>query len=127
MRSYINYLILYRLCGGGTGIEEEPCLVPCSIDCQMSDWNEWGVCNRLCGPGIHHRYRSVNNLKCLYNLILFFNNTILYQINRLNGTRQMEADHVVKRYKQKSVTLLVTVSNGLQTHGANVNYRKKTY
>jgi len=59
---------LYRLCGGGTGIEEEPCLVPCSIDCQMSDWNEWGVCNRLCGPGIHHRYRNVNYVRFKFAL-----------------------------------------------------------
>lgn len=75
MRSYINYSSFCRLCGGGTGIEEEPCLVPCSIDCQMSDWNEWGVCNRLCGPGIHHRYRTVNNLK--------FCTSILYLINKI--------------------------------------------
>lgn len=54
-----NHLVDPSLCGGGTGIEEEPCLVPCSIDCQMSDWNEWGVCSRLCGPGIHHRYRNI--------------------------------------------------------------------
>lgn len=58
---------LNRLCGGSTGIEEEPCLVPCSIDCQMSDWNEWGACSRLCGPGIHHRYRTVSNILCVLN------------------------------------------------------------
>ncbi|XP_060848777.1 thrombospondin type-1 domain-containing protein 7A-like [Rhopalosiphum padi] len=54
-----NHLVDPALCGGSTGIEEEPCLVPCSIDCQMSDWNEWGVCNKLCGPGIHHRSRTI--------------------------------------------------------------------
>lgn len=40
--------------------------------------------------------------------------------------QQMAGDHVVKRYKQKSVTHHVTVSNGLPSRGASVNYRIKT-
>lgn len=79
MRVYLVFTILCRLCGGSTGIEEEPCLVPCSIDCQMSDWNEWGACSRLCGPGIHHRYRCVSNffqsISIIIIIILFNNKT----------------------------------------------------
>lgn len=114
-----------RLCGGGTGIEEEPCLVPCSIDCEMSDWNEWGVCSRLCGPGIHHRYRNVN----FSNINFFFftqNTQLALFINRSSETRRMAEDPVGKRYKRKFAILLVTVFSGLRTRGVNVNYRTKT-
>lgn len=65
--------------------------MPCSIDCQMSDWNEWGVCSRLCGPGIHHRYRNVNDC-------------FKFQISHLNhDTGRFRTDRVERHERRQTV------------------------
>ncbi|XP_063229191.1 thrombospondin type-1 domain-containing protein 7A-like [Bacillus rossius redtenbacheri] len=48
-----------RLCGRQSGLEEEPCLVPCPVDCVLSEWTAWGECSALCGPGMQNRTRKV--------------------------------------------------------------------
>lgn len=50
------------LCGGISGLQEEPCLVPCPLDCQLSEWTAWGECNVKCGPGLQNRTREVGRL-----------------------------------------------------------------
>ncbi|CAH0388371.1 unnamed protein product [Bemisia tabaci] len=47
------------LCGGSTGLEEEPCLIECPVDCVTSEWSPWGHCSSLCGPGMQNRTRQV--------------------------------------------------------------------
>ncbi|XP_054260593.1 thrombospondin type-1 domain-containing protein 7A-like [Macrosteles quadrilineatus] len=47
------------MCGGGSGLQEEPCLVPCPLDCQLTEWSAWGDCNVRCGPGLQNRTRQV--------------------------------------------------------------------
>ncbi|XP_075225413.1 thrombospondin type-1 domain-containing protein 7A-like [Lycorma delicatula] len=47
------------MCGGGSGLQEEPCLVPCPVDCRLSEWSAWGSCNVLCGPGLQNRTREI--------------------------------------------------------------------
>ncbi|XP_059486112.1 thrombospondin type-1 domain-containing protein 7B-like isoform X2 [Neocloeon triangulifer] len=52
---------------GDTGLEEEPCFVPCSADCVMGEWSTWGVCSVPCGPGIQKRQREVKMLQPTLN------------------------------------------------------------
>jgi len=33
----------------------------CKIDCQFSNWTDWGVCDAECGGGVQSRYRSTDN------------------------------------------------------------------
>ncbi|CAH1396828.1 unnamed protein product [Nezara viridula] len=47
------------LCGGSNGLEEEPCFVPCPVDCLFSEWTAWSECSTQCGPGIHNRTRKI--------------------------------------------------------------------
>ncbi|XP_071440668.1 thrombospondin type-1 domain-containing protein 7B-like, partial [Hetaerina americana] len=46
-------------CLEGSGMEEEPCLVPCPADCHLGPWSSWGSCSTLCGPGMQNRTREI--------------------------------------------------------------------
>ncbi|XP_052094228.1 thrombospondin type-1 domain-containing protein 7B-like isoform X2 [Mytilus californianus] len=46
----------------GAGYEEEVCLIPCPVDCEMSDWTTWSECPAKCGAGVQTRYRSIRRL-----------------------------------------------------------------
>ncbi|XP_053409281.1 thrombospondin type-1 domain-containing protein 7A-like isoform X2 [Mercenaria mercenaria] len=39
--------------------EEETCLIPCPVDCVMSDWSLWTDCSTSCGTGTQMRYRHI--------------------------------------------------------------------
>ncbi|XP_072517288.1 thrombospondin type-1 domain-containing protein 7B [Salminus brasiliensis] len=38
-----------------SGIEEELCLVPCPLDCRLSEWSTWSSCSASCGGGVKVR------------------------------------------------------------------------
>ena len=41
-------------------IENKTCNTqPCSVDCQVSDWSEWGTCDKTCGGGTSKRNRTI--------------------------------------------------------------------
>ncbi|XP_076880732.1 thrombospondin type-1 domain-containing protein 7B [Brachyhypopomus gauderio] len=40
-----------------SGIEEEVCLVPCPLDCRLSEWSAWSPCSAPCGGGVKMRSR----------------------------------------------------------------------
>jgi hypothetical protein len=43
----------------GDSSETEACNEhPCPIDCLWSEWNDWGQCDEICGPGISERTRT---------------------------------------------------------------------
>ncbi|KAK7575682.1 hypothetical protein V9T40_011968 [Parthenolecanium corni] len=42
-----------------SGIEEEPCMIPCPVDCKVSEWTKWSECSVSCGPGMHQRTRQI--------------------------------------------------------------------
>ncbi|XP_072556633.1 thrombospondin type-1 domain-containing protein 7B-like isoform X1 [Paramormyrops kingsleyae] len=42
------------LCGG-SGYVEEVCLIPCPLDCKLSDWSAWSACSAPCGSGVKVR------------------------------------------------------------------------
>jgi hypothetical protein len=44
-------------CVGPTDEEEACNEFECPIDCDHSDWGDWGVCSEACGPGTHSRSR----------------------------------------------------------------------
>ena len=39
--------------------ETRDCVVECPVDCQMSTWSRWSLCNSTCGPGFQTRSREV--------------------------------------------------------------------
>ncbi|MFT7808606.1 thrombospondin type-1 domain-containing protein 7B-like [Arapaima gigas] len=39
--------------------EEQACLIPCPLDCVVSDFSPWSSCSRTCGTGLQHRTRAV--------------------------------------------------------------------
>ncbi|KAL1139411.1 hypothetical protein AAG570_006395 [Ranatra chinensis] len=47
------------LCGGSNGLQEEPCLVPCPVDCGITEWSSWSECSAPCGPGLQNRTRKM--------------------------------------------------------------------
>ncbi|KAF4086545.1 hypothetical protein AMELA_G00084780 [Ameiurus melas] len=38
---------------------EQACLIPCPLDCVVSDFSSWSRCSRMCGVGLRHRTRHV--------------------------------------------------------------------
>ncbi|XP_062861779.1 thrombospondin type-1 domain-containing protein 7B, partial [Trichomycterus rosablanca] len=38
---------------------EQACLIPCPLDCVVSDFSPWSRCSRTCGVGLKHRTRHV--------------------------------------------------------------------
>ncbi|KAI4901075.1 hypothetical protein NFI96_016563 [Prochilodus magdalenae] len=38
---------------------EQACLIPCPLDCVVSDYSSWSGCSRTCGVGLQHRTRQV--------------------------------------------------------------------
>ncbi|XP_036432693.1 thrombospondin type-1 domain-containing protein 7B [Colossoma macropomum] len=38
---------------------EQACLIPCPLDCVVSDFSSWSGCSRTCGTGLQHRTRQV--------------------------------------------------------------------
>ena len=59
--SLMFYIILCSFCANQTW-ETKQCHVPCSVDCQMSPWTEWGVCDAVCGYGLKNRTAKVVRL-----------------------------------------------------------------
>uniref|UniRef100_A0A8C9SRK1 Thrombospondin type-1 domain-containing protein 7A n=1 Tax=Scleropages formosus TaxID=113540 RepID=A0A8C9SRK1_SCLFO len=39
--------------------EEQACLIPCPLDCVVSDFSPWSSCSETCGSGLQHRTRAV--------------------------------------------------------------------
>ncbi|XP_047103075.1 thrombospondin type-1 domain-containing protein 7A-like [Schistocerca piceifrons] len=52
-------IVRRSLCGASSGLEEEPCLIPCPVDCALTEWSAWEECTTLCGPGLHNRTRKL--------------------------------------------------------------------
>ena len=42
--------------------EEETCLIPCPVDCIMSDWSPWSDCSTSCETGTQMRYRHIKQI-----------------------------------------------------------------
>ncbi|KAF5883057.1 thrombospondin type-1 domain-containing protein 7B, partial [Clarias magur] len=40
-----------------TELQEEPCSVPCPLDCRLSSWSPWSPCSVSCGSGLRVRSR----------------------------------------------------------------------
>ncbi|XP_030627616.1 thrombospondin type-1 domain-containing protein 7B [Chanos chanos] len=38
---------------------EQACLLPCPLDCVVSDFSHWSACSRSCGPALQQRTRQV--------------------------------------------------------------------
>ena len=54
-----NHPILHiRLCGGKV-FNEESCMLACPMDCHMSPWSDWGLCDTVCGSGLKNRTSKV--------------------------------------------------------------------
>jgi hypothetical protein len=51
-----------RMCGGNSSYQSEPCTVRCPVDCQMSAWSEWGLCDSNCAYGLKNRSAKVVRL-----------------------------------------------------------------
>eukprot|EP00090_Calanus_glacialis_P045441 TRINITY_DN8432_c0_g1_i1.p1 TRINITY_DN8432_c0_g1~~TRINITY_DN8432_c0_g1_i1.p1 ORF type:complete len:1537 (-),score=130.83 TRINITY_DN8432_c0_g1_i1:368-4978(-) len=49
------------LCGGSSYLKES-CEVPCPVDCELSAWGDWGLCDTICGPGLKNRTSRVVRL-----------------------------------------------------------------
>lgn len=47
----IRYIMTYCV----PGVEEEECVVPCPLDCRLSDWSAWSSCSAPCGGGVKVR------------------------------------------------------------------------
>ena len=57
-----NYFDIFqyflRLCGGKL-YDEESCMLACPMDCHMSPWSDWGLCDTVCGSGLKNRTSKV--------------------------------------------------------------------
>ncbi|KAJ8307033.1 hypothetical protein KUTeg_015117 [Tegillarca granosa] len=42
--------------------DKELCMIPCPVDCVMSDWSEWTKCPSECGAGVQQRFRHIQRL-----------------------------------------------------------------
>ncbi|CAB4056645.1 unnamed protein product [Lepeophtheirus salmonis] len=50
-----------KYCGGKAFIEKS-CIVVCPMDCHMSPWSDWGLCDSNCGPGLKNRTSKILRL-----------------------------------------------------------------
>ena len=44
---------------GGKAYDEESCMLACPMDCHMSAWSDWGICDTVCGSGLKNRTSKV--------------------------------------------------------------------
>lgn len=48
----------HDLCDGPRPIRSEPCYIPCSDDCVLSDWSSWSSCSESCDDKTRSAFRS---------------------------------------------------------------------
>ena len=70
------------MCGGKV-YDEESCMLACPMDCHMSAWSDWGLCDSVCGSGLKNRTSKVRNdfkIQILVYLLEYFSiiNNLLY-------------------------------------------------
>ena len=53
---------LSDFCHNFPAYEEEMCLIPCPVDCIMSDWSPWSDCSTSCETGTQMRYRHIKQI-----------------------------------------------------------------
>ena len=56
-----GHIVDTDLCGG-SGYLTEKCYIDCPMDCKLSPWSQWGLCDTICGPGLRNRTSRVIQL-----------------------------------------------------------------